>query len=224
MSAVLDAPPAADAPTLPTGFRFPPGYAVGPEDDGAAISREEYEAVSVLAGWRAERSGGKLDVMPLAGRRHRRASKAFRHYLMLFYGERQDLLEDFEQERWVSIGDDTDRLPDAAVLLKNSPFAGDDLDTARVPDVLFEFVSSGREARERDNDTKRADYHRLGTPEYVIVDPQERRVTVLRWESDGYAEVAVLGLDDSYTSPLLPGLSIPLAEALAPGNDAPGDG
>ena len=116
------------------------------------------------------------------------------------------------------LGDHTDRFPDAAVILEDSPLAGDsldeELDPDRTPDVLFEFVSPGSESHDRDYVEKRADYHLLGVREYMIVDPAERRVTVLRWEPDGYAEAAILGPEDAYASPLLPGLSIPLAEAI----------
>ncbi|MEM9703328.1 MAG: Uma2 family endonuclease, partial [Planctomycetota bacterium] len=135
--------------------------------------------------------------------------------------EHPDKVADFQAERWVLFGDDTDRFPDAAALLKGSPLAGagpdEDLDPDRIPDLLFEFVSPGRENRMRDYVEKRTEYHALGVREYVIVDPEGQRATVLRWEPDGYHEAATLGPDDVYTSPLLPGLSIPLNEALGGG-------
>ena len=203
-----------DGPDLLTGFRFPPGYIVGPDDEGERISREEFGEIAVENGWKIERAGGRLVLMPRAGRPHRRCGKTFRFELNRYWMSHLALVEDVEAERWVYIEDDTDRVPDTAVLLKDSPLAGDDLDPGRVPDVLFEFVSPGAEARERDYEEKRAEYHRLGVREYVIVDPAERRVTVLRWEADGYAEAAVLGPADSYTSSMLPGLEIPLSEAI----------
>ncbi len=46
--------------------------------------------------------------------------------------------------------------------------------------------------------------------EYVIVDRFEHRVLVLQLEDGHYAET-FLGPGDSYTTPLLPGLAIPLA-------------
>ena len=196
------------------GFRFPPGHVLGPEDEGKLISREEYSELDVRPGWKVERAGGKLVFVPRVSRPHRRCSYPFRFHLSGYWTSHPDLVEDFEPERWVYVEDDTDRLPDAAVLLRHSPLAGDHLDCGRVPDLLFEFVSSGSEAHDRDYVDKRADYHRIGVREYVIVDPIERRVTVLRWEVDGYAESAVLGPADAYTSPLLPGLEVPLAEAL----------
>ena len=46
-------------------------------------------------------------------------------------------------------------------------------------DLAIEVVSEGAEARERDLETKRAEYARAGISEYWIVDPQESRITVL---------------------------------------------
>ena len=55
----------------------------------------------------------------------------------------------------------------------------------------------------------------LGVREYVIVDRYQRIVTVRTHALDGYAECILwAGVID--TSPLLPGLAIPLAEVLGP--------
>ena len=205
----------AAPPDLLTGFRFPPGYLVSPEDHGNVVSREEFWELRDAASWKIERADGKIVVMPRSGRPHRRAAYAVRVSLSEYWMSHRGIVRDVEPERWVLFGDATDRFPDAAVLLIDSPLAGDHLDPERVPDVLFEFVSPGRDARDRDYTEKRAEYHALGVREYVIVDPDERRVTVLRWEPDGYAEAAVLDPAGAYTSPLLPGPSVPLADALA---------
>ena len=226
LTRVEDADPAADwandprndgPPDLLTGFRFPDGYVLGPEDEGKLISREEFCSLHVQEPWKAERVAGRLEFMPAPGRSHRHAARSFRHHLMLYYAARQDIVADAEGERWAFVGDGTERQGDFGVVLRNSPLAqaSDDVtDPARAPDIYFEFVSPGARARRRDYTEKRVDYHRIGVREYVIVDMRDRRVTVLRWEADGYAEAAVLGPDDAYASPLLPGLSIPLAEAL----------
>jgi Uma2 family endonuclease len=78
---------------------------------------------------------------------------------------------------------------------------------------MFEIVSPGRESHDRDYVEKRADYYRIGVREYVIIDRFVRRVTVLTHSPGGYEE-RVLTPPDTYTSPLLPGLVIPLAEVL----------
>ena len=233
MSAVLDAPPAAAPvgkatdwradsrsaapPDLLTGFRFPRGYRVTPQDHGRPVSRQEFLELRAEASGKIKRACGKLVVTPKTGRPHRRAAYTFRLHLSRYWVDHPDRVRDFEAERWVLPGDHTHRFPDAAVLLEESPLGEDHLDPTRVPDVLIEFVSPGRESRDRGYTLKRADHYALGTREYVIVDFGDRTVTVLRWEPDGYAEAAVLGPTDAYTTPLLPGLSVPLTEAIGGG-------
>jgi Uma2 family endonuclease len=78
---------------------------------------------------------------------------------------------------------------------------------------MFEIVSPGREAWERSYIEKREDYYRIGVREYAVIDRFAQRVTVFAYTPQGYAE-HILNLGDVYTSPLLPGLAIPLAEVL----------
>ena len=218
--AEVEAPPAdrvGEEPNLLTGFRFPPGYVVGPEDAGKSISREEYGEIAVQAGWTIERAAGKLIVMPRVGADHDECSRPFRFELGGYWYAHRDLIDDYYPEGWTAIGDGGDRHPDIVIFLKDSPLAEPGLRKPfRVPDLAFEIVSPGRRARERDYVEKRAEYHTLGVREYVIVDPRDRQALVLRWEADGYAEAAMLGPADTYTTPLLPGLRIDLAEAFPP--------
>jgi Uma2 family endonuclease len=50
-------------------------------------------------------------------------------------------------------------------------------------DLLMEVVSSDRQL---DYEEKRAEYAKAGIPEYWIVDPAEKKITVLRLEKDQY--------------------------------------
>ena len=81
----------------------------------------------------------------------------------------------------------------------------------RVPDLVFEFVRGERSDQERDYIDKRAEYHAIGVREYVIVDRFKRSALVLTWAEEDFAE-RLLTRDQHYTTPLLPELSIPLAE------------
>lgn len=74
---------------------------------------------------------------------------------------------------------------------------------------IFEIVSPNPADRRRDYEEKRADYQRIGVREYVIVDRFEHRLVVLVLEDGAYRE-STLGPNDTYASPLLPGLEIPL--------------
>jgi Uma2 family endonuclease len=56
-------------------------------------------------------------------------------------------------------------------------------------------------------------YERFGVGEYWMVDPDRKTVTVLRLEGAAYVRAAELtaGVDESFSSPLFPGLTIALA-------------
>ncbi len=219
--AVLDVPqsPSATGPNLLTGFRFPTGHVVGPEDEGKAISREEFAEIEVEPGWTIERCEGKLIVLPMVGPDHRRTSRPFRLALGLYWGLNQEIVEDFDLEGWIAVDDGQDRCPDAFIFLRNSPLAAGGIQLPeRAPDLAFEIVSPGRDAHDRDYVAKRSAYHAAGVREYVIIDRFERQVLVLQHAPDGYVEAATLGLADAYVSPLLPGLAVPLAEAIGGGD------
>ncbi|MFM9961170.1 MAG: Uma2 family endonuclease [Planctomycetaceae bacterium] len=65
----------------------------------------------------------------------------------------------------------------------------------------------------RDYEEKREEYERLGVREYVIVDRFDHRLMILTLINGHFAE-SWLGPKETYMSPLLPGLSIPLAGIL----------
>jgi Uma2 family endonuclease len=76
------------------------------------------------------------------------------------------------------------------------------------PDLVMEVVSDDPASRRRDYEEKRQDYARAGIPEYWIVDPQERRVLVLRLEGAAYAVHGEHGPGGRATSALLPGFEV----------------
>ncbi len=80
---------------------------------------------------------------------------------------------------------------------------------------MIEIVSRGRRNRRRDYETKKAEYHAIRVLEYVIVDRFSRKVTVFTYEQDGYRE-RTLTPDDEYTTPLLPGFRLSMADVLSP--------
>jgi Uma2 family endonuclease len=183
---------------------------LGPLNAGEQISREEYASADFVPPYRYERVKGRLVVMPPAGPDHRESSRPFQRMLNVYWDAHKDIVDYVDVEGWLYTSDEDDRLPDISVYLKAS--ATGQRVPERVPDLIFEVVSGGREGRERDYIEKRAEYHRVGVKEYVIVDRFERQVLVLKWEHDDYDE-AWLTADGVYTSPLLPGLKIPISEA-----------
>ena len=77
------------------------------------------------------------------------------------------------------------------------------------PDIVVEILSSDRS---RDLIRKRQIYAEAGVLEYWPIDPRNDTVTQLELRDGAYVERAVLSVADSLTTPLLPGLEIPLAE------------
>lgn len=85
----------------------------------------------------------------------------------------------------------------------------------RGADLVIEVVSEGRENWERDYVEKRADYAETGIAEYWIVDPQERKVTVLTLEDDAYRESGVFFVADTAVSRVLPGFAVSVKDIFA---------
>ena len=77
------------------------------------------------------------------------------------------------------------------------------------PDIVMEILSTDRN---RDLVRKRQIYAEAGVMEYWTMDPRNDTVTVLELHDGEYVERDVLSADDTLTTPLLPGLSIPLGE------------
>lgn len=176
-------------------------------DDGVELTREEFLEGEFDPQWRYERVEGRLVVMPPPEFEHHVTAMSFRNHLGAYMLSHPHLVEFVFQESHTVIDDGTDRIPDIAVYLKSNqelpefPF--------RVPDLIFEVVSPGWASMKRDYEEKRDEYERLGVHEYVIVDRFAHRLTVLRLTNSQFAE-SWLSSKETYSSPLLPGLSIPL--------------
>jgi Uma2 family endonuclease len=84
-------------------------------------------------------------------------------------------------------------------------------------DLGMEVVSGDAEDRKRDLVTKRGEYAQAQIPEYWIVDPKERTITVLILEGTTYREHNVFGAGTRATSMLLSGFSVSIDEVFAAG-------
>jgi Uma2 family endonuclease len=185
---------------------------IGSKNAGDRISAEDFATAEFEPPYRYERVKGRLAVMAPAGPDHRDTGRPFRRELPYYWRLHQHIIEDIDFEGWVATSDEDDRLPDICVYLKAS--ASGKRVPERVPDMIFEIVSENLADQERDYIDKREEYHRIGVREYVIIDRFKREALVLTWRQEDYAE-QVFVADAVYTSPLLPGLAIPLAEAFA---------
>lgn len=181
------------------------------DDSGRSLSAQQFAHAEFAEPWRYERTGGTLVVSPPAGEDHVSVSEPLRDRLGAYRLAHPIIVELVVSEAWIRVDADNDRIGDIGVYLRTDAPAPPIPD--RVPDLVFEVVSPGRRASQRDYVEKRDPYHGLGIREYVIVDRPRRAVTVLTHEPDGYAE-RILGPSDTYASPLLPGLAIPLGELI----------
>jgi Uma2 family endonuclease len=181
------------------------------EDQGLQLTRAEFADADTEVPWRFERAKGRLVVMTPPGYEHHRVAAWFRNHLGAYALSRPDILEDVFQERWAAVDAQTDRIADIAVYLRSQGTQKKLPD--RVPEIIFEIVSAGPYNRRRDYEEKREDYLKFGVREYVIVDRFHHTVTVLRLTDGAYAQ-SILNSDDVYTTPLLPGLAIPLKDVL----------
>lgn len=75
-------------------------------------------------------------------------------------------------------------------------------------DLLMEVVSKGTEARTRDYDDKPKFYAEAGVTEYWIVDPHQRRITVLSLRDGTYVEHSVVKDHGVANSTLLDGFTV----------------
>ena len=180
---------------------------LGVADHGRKLSREEFAEAQYDEPWRYERVNGKLVVMAPAGPDHQRPNNRIRDFLGAYSLAHPEIVEYVFSEAWIYTSKEIDRIADIGVFLLASQEKG--TGPGRAPDLVYETVSGGGEDRKRDYVDKRAEYLRIGVQEYVIIDRFEHRLTVLRRRRGRFTE-SELGRGDVYTSPLLPGLKIPL--------------
>lgn len=81
-------------------------------------------------------------------------------------------------------------------------------------DLAMEVVSEGIESRRLDYEDKRRDYARAGVVEYWIVDPDERKISVLVLESGEYRLHGEFSVGEVASSVLIPVLTISVDEVL----------
>jgi len=82
------------------------------------------------------------------------------------------------------------------------------------PNIAIEFVSASKRDFQRDYIDNRDEYLRVGVQEYWIIDRFRRRMTVIRGGAIPVTEM-VITERDTYTTPLLPGFELSLAQLLA---------
>jgi Uma2 family endonuclease len=80
------------------------------------------------------------------------------------------------------------------------------------PRLIAELVSPGKTNRDRDTIPKRSQYAALGVPEYWLIDPEGKTVTVLTLGAEDYQTIGTFSGSESIQSQELPGLSLPVEQ------------
>ena len=177
---------------------------------GTRMSLDEFLALGETDE-RMELIDGVLYIMPTAVKDHQFLMYMIRHHF-------ESHLDDFDVPPYEVHHDITTILsqelqravePDLVVILAGR----DDIGGARwvegVPDIVIEILSTDRN---RDLVRKRRIYAESGVREYWIFDPQNDSVLPLELQGNDYTERPTLTAADTLTTPLLLGLSIPLAD------------
>ena len=177
---------------------------------GTKMSLDEFLALGKTDGkW--ELDDGVLYIMASGTRAHQFLIFQFCRRLDDYLDGSDDPPAQFYHEMTTVLSRELQRAPEPDIVIILSQHR-DIVSRARVeapPDIVVEILSTDRN---RDLVRKRQIYAEAGVLEYWPIDPRNDTVTQLELQNGEYIERAVLGADDTLTTPLLPGLSIPLAE------------
>ena len=177
---------------------------------GMRMSLDEFLALDETDGkW--ELDDGVLYIMPSGTRDHQFLIFHFSVHLNSYLDEFYEPPAHFYHEMTTILSRELRRAPEPDILIvregRSGVLQGRWVEGA--PDIVIEILSTDRS---RDLVRKRRIYAEAGVLEYWPIDPRNDTVTQLELQGGEYVERAVLGPDDTLTTPLLPGLSIPLAD------------
>ena len=160
-----------------------------------------------------ELDDGKLYAAPRPGAAHQSALGGLLYWFVSFMRD----LDPPQVEIWhpgaAILSRELSRvaMPDfAAVLRERADIIIDDC-IEGAPDIVAEIIDMDRN-RDRDLILKRQWYAEAGVPEYWIFDTLYDIALQLELRNEEYVERDVLTIGDTLTTPLLPGLAIPLAD------------
>jgi Uma2 family endonuclease len=185
---------------------------IGPADRGRTMTLEEFLDADVVEGYRYELARGVLEVNQVANDPHFQVVFNLYNGVGRYHRDHPGIILRFgggNELQLVLPRLISGRNPDLGVVLRGAPR---DWRGRRVPALAAEVVSRG--SVERDYVTKREEYLAFGLMEYWIVDPLERKVTVLTRRGDTWSE-AVFRDEQVIVSLVLPGFATTVAELWA---------
>lgn len=179
---------------------------------GMRMSAAEYLALPEIDEYRwLELDDGELYFMPRPRRRHQFVKDS----LVICFGDHLNSFDEPPAEAYselvVIISQETGRIliPDLSIFVRKPGDRSDISAAGRIPDLVIEILSTDRN---RDLVRKRQLYAEAGIAEYWIFDPRNDTVLPLELRDGEYIERPTLTAADILTTPLLPGLAIPLAD------------
>ncbi len=157
-----------------------------------------------------ELDDGKLYIMPRPRIAHQRTQGRLIQYFFNYQDGFDEPPCDTHADVIVALPSELPRLfaPDLAVILRGNDAVVSERMIEGAPDLVVEILSSDRN---RDLVRKRRAYAEAGIPEYWIVDERDETVAPLELRNGVYVERGNLAAEDTLTTPLLPGLEIPLS-------------
>jgi Uma2 family endonuclease len=176
-------------------------------------SEDEYLELTDDVNWLVEYTAGRIEVLPMPTIEHQLIVRFLLDVLRAFVEPRKLGMVLFAPTR-VYVESDRYREPDI-VFNFTEHHAKSGKRYYQSADLVMEVVSDDPEGRQRDLEKKRRDYAEGGIPEYWIVDPVEKCITVLALEGTSYAEHGAFGFDAQATSKLLDGFAVSVSAVFA---------
>jgi Uma2 family endonuclease len=190
-----------------------------PADIRRLIFRQEYwtekeylDLDNNIGAWMIELVDGRLEVLPMPTPFH----QDILIFLLLAIREfvtARHLGRVYVSPMPVRLFPGTMREPDLVFLKKHR--IKDKRKPPEGADLVMEIISPT--GRKRDLKDKRADYAKAKVPEYWIVDPKKRTITVLVLADEAYEEHGVFKEGDEAASKLLKGFKVAVSDVFAAG-------
>jgi Uma2 family endonuclease len=185
------------------------------ESNGRLLTPREFDRADFEDGWHYELINGVLIVSPIPSNSETDPNEQLGHWLRTYQEQHPQgsHLDRTLPEQTVRIGSNRRRL-DRCI------WAGLGRRPKRHerPTIAVEFVSAGKRNRHRDYVVKRKEYLRIKVKEYWIIDRFDRSMVVFT-RRGGKTRCKVIKENQVYTTPLLPGFELPLAQLLALADD-----
>lgn len=161
-------------------------------------------------GLRHEILEGEHFVTNAPSRWHQKAVSNLLYFLMDHLRREPSLGEAYTAPFEVLFSQYNVALPDLIFVSQERAGILTDKNIQGAPDLIVEVLSPT--TRQADETVKLPVYERFGVREYWLVDPQLQTVRVFRQAGRGFALPEHLSAGDVLTTPLLPGLQIPVGQ------------